>query len=78
MESQHVNVDESMLLPKSRTLEKLPSTGVKVSGSLFGRMTDSRQLNVRGVGRVNDWAPGHESHGDVEQSKVEVGALVSN
>ena len=67
-----------MLLPKSRTLEKLPSTGVKRSSRLFGRMTNSRQLNVRGVGRVKDWTLGHESHEDVEQSKVEVGALVSN
>jgi len=76
-----------MLLPKSRTLEKLPSTGVKVSSNnnnstLFRRMINSRQLNVRGVGRVNHRTLGHENQQqqkeDVEQSKVEAGALVSN
>jgi hypothetical protein len=78
VESQYVNADESMLLPKSRTLEKLPSTGAKVSSSLFRRMTNSRQLDVRGVGRVNDRTLGHERQEDLEQSKVHVGALASN
>jgi hypothetical protein len=67
-----------MLLPKSRTLEKLPSTGAKVSSSLFRRMINARQLNVRGVGRINHRTLGHEDQEGAEQTKVGAGALVSN